>query len=114
PLYFIHSGGHTVHLNAESTGGLIHQVDGLVRKKAVGDVAVRKFHRSNDGRISDPDPMMDFVFFFKPAKNGDGIRHTGLTDEDRLKTSLQSLVFLNVLSVFIQGGGANTTQLSSS
>jgi hypothetical protein len=44
-------------------GAFVDQVDGLVRQKAVGDVAVREGGRGHDGRILDPDAVMDLVFF---------------------------------------------------
>ena len=33
--------GHAVDLDAQTAGGLVHKVDGLVGQEAVGDVAVR-------------------------------------------------------------------------
>ena len=38
-LHLIQLHGHGVQLDAELGGGLVHQVDGLVGQKPVGDVA---------------------------------------------------------------------------
>ena len=56
---------------------------------------------------------MYFVPFFQAAQNRNRIFDVRLTHKDNLKTPLQGSVFLDVLAVFVQGGGADRTQLAA-
>jgi hypothetical protein len=52
--------------------------------------------------------MMDLISLPETFENSYGLINSWLRDLDRLKTPLQCWVFLNVLSVFINGSGSNT------
>ena len=45
-----------VDLHADAAGGLIDQVDGLVRQLPIGDVAVRQLGRGDDRAVGDAHP----------------------------------------------------------
>ena len=79
---------HAVDLDAQTAGGLVHKVDGLVGQEAVGDVAVRQLGAGDDGGIGDAHAVMDLVLLLQAAKDGDGVLDRGLADHDRLETTL--------------------------
>ena len=62
--------GIDFHLDAGCR--FVDQIDCLVRKKAVGDVPMRKLRRSHDCRISDVHAVMQFVLLFQTAQDGNG------------------------------------------
>ena len=113
-LELIDVGRQRIDLDAQRCGGFVDQVDGLVGQEAVGDVAMRERGRGNDGRIFDAHAVMHFVFFFQAAKNRDGVFDVGLADEDDLEAAFERGVFLDVLAVFVERGGADGAQFSAS
>ena len=56
--------------------------------------------------------MEDFIPFFQAAQDGDGILHGRFGNHNRLETTLQGGIFFNVLTVFVQGGGTDTVELT--
>ena len=56
--------------------------------------------------------MVEFVFFFDAPQDRNGIGHVGFIDHDRLETTLQSLIFLDVFLVFFQRGGPNRVEFT--
>ena len=44
---------HRVHFGADHRAGLVHEVDGFVGQKAIGDVAVRQRDRGDEGVVLD-------------------------------------------------------------
>jgi len=92
---------------------LVHQVDGLVRQVAVGDVAVRQLGGGDEGAVGDVDVVMYLVALLQAAQDGDGVFHAGLAHQHLLEAALQRGVLLDVLAVFIQGGGADAAQLAA-
>ena len=44
---------HRIHFGADQRAGLVHEVDGLVGQKAIGDVAVRQRDRGDEGVVLD-------------------------------------------------------------
>ena len=112
-LLAIHFLGLGVDLHADPRGGLIHQVDGLVRQLPVGDVAVRQRRRRDDGGIGDLDAVMHGVAFLQPAQDRNRVLDTGLADEDLLEAPLQRGILLDVLAVFIERGRADAMQLAA-
>ena len=104
--------GHAVQFDPEPGGRLVDEIDGLVRQKPVADVAVGKGRGGDDGRILDPDAVMDLVAFLQTPENRDRILYGGLLDHDRLEPPFERRVLFDVFAVFIQGGGAHAAQLS--
>ena len=101
-----------VDFHADAAGGLVHQVDGLVRKVAVGDVAVGQRRRGNDRGIRDIHAMVHLVAFFQPAQDGNGILHGRLVHQHLLESPLQRGILLHVLAVLVQGGCADAVQFA--
>ncbi len=56
---------------------------------------------------------MGLVALLEPAQDADGVLDAGLIDKDRLETSLQRGVLLDVLAVLVQRGGADGVQLAT-
>ncbi len=102
-----------IHGHADARGGLVDQVDGLVRQEAVGDVAVRQGGGGDDGAVADAHPVVDFVFFLEAAQDRHRVLDGGFRDEDRLETTGQGRVLLDVLAIFIQRGGADAVQFAA-
>ena len=46
-------------------------------------------------------------------KDGDGVFDSGLLDKHWLEASLKGGIFLNVLAIFIECGGANATKFAA-
>lgn len=109
----VHHLGLGIHLDLDLGGRLVDEVDRLVGQEAVGDVAVAQFGRGHDGRVGDLDAVMQLVLFLQASQDGDGGLHARLAHQDLLEAALQRGVLLDVLAVFIQGGGAYAMQLAT-
>ena len=71
PLDDVQFSGHGVHLGADHGTGLVHQVDGLVRQEAVGDIAVGQGRGGNDSPVRDLDAVVHLVPLLESPENGD-------------------------------------------
>ena len=94
-------------LHPHARGGLVHQVDRLVRQKPVADIPHREPHRRVERLVRDRQPM---VLLQPRAQRGEdpaAFVRVRLQNADRLEPSLQSSVFLNVQTIFLQRGGAD-------
>ena len=105
--------GHRVDFDAQAARRLVHEVDRLVGKETVGDVAVGKLGRGHDGAVGDAHAVVDLVLFLQAAKDRDGVFHRGLADHDRLETTGERLVLLHVLAVLVERGRADGVQLAA-
>ena len=113
PLQLVDLGRHRVQLHAQARGGLVNQVNRLVRQETVGDVAVRERRRRDQRRVLDAHAVVDFVALLEPAQDRDGRLDARLRDQHRLEAPLQRGVFLDVLAVLVQRGGADGAQLAA-
>ncbi len=104
--------GHAVQFDPEVRGRLVDQVDGLVREKPVVDVTAGKGRGGDDGRVLDPDAVMNLVAFLQSPEDGNRILHRRLLDQDRLEPPLERRVFFDVLPVFVQSGRADAAQFA--
>ena len=102
---------HRFDLSAELGGGLVDQVDRFVGQKAVGDVAVGKDGGGDEGGILDADTVVDLVPFPQSTKDGNGVLHGGLLDEDGLEAAFEGSVLLDVFPIFVKGGGTDAVEL---
>ncbi|GBD15067.1 hypothetical protein HRbin25_00955 [bacterium HR25] len=105
-------GGHGLGLDDVLGGRLVHQVDGLVGEEAVGDVAVGEAGRRLQGLIGDLYLVVGLVAGPQGLEHLDGLLHRGLLHVDGGEAALQGGVFLYVLAVVVQGGGADAAQLA--
>ncbi len=113
PLQPIERLGLGVDLHADARRGLVDQVDRLVGKLAVGDVAVRQRGRGDDRRVGDVDTVMDLVALLQPAQDRDGVFDRGLIDQHLLEAPLQRGVLLDVLAILIERRRAYAMQLAA-
>lgn len=56
---------------------------------------------------------MDFVPLFEPPEDADRFADGGFFDDDGLESALQGFVFLDVESVFVEGGGTNAAKFTA-
>ena len=114
PLDLVNFRGKRIDLHAQSGGRFVHQVNRLVGKEPIRDVALRKHRRRDDGGVLDAHAVMHFVAFFQAAQNRDGIFHGRLADHHRLEAALERRILLDIFAVFVQRGGADRAQLAAS
>ena len=104
---------HRVDLQPQTRGGLVDQVDGLVGQETVGDVTHRQLHSRDDSLVQDTDVVVRLVTLLQATQDADGRSLVWFVDHDLLETTLQCLVLLEILLVFLQGGGTDSTQLAT-
>ena len=109
----VHLAGHTVHLGLYHGAGLIHKVDGLIGEEAVGDIAVGEGRGGDEGVVADLHAVEDLIPLFQAAQDGDGVLDGGFVHLHRLEAALEGGVFLDILAVLIQRGGADAVQLAA-
>ena len=83
--------------------GLIQQVDGLVGKEAVCDIALAHSDGLFAHVIGNLHPVVVLVIMRDAAENRDAVLDGGLIHRNRLEAALQRGVFFNVLAVFGKG-----------
>ncbi len=110
---FVQRLGLGIHLHAQAAGRLVHQVDGLVGKEAIRDVAMRQLRRRDDRGIGDAHAVVDFVFLLQAAQDRDSIFDGRLGDEHRLEAPSQCRVLLHMLAVLVESRGAHAMQLTA-
>ena len=99
---------HRIHFDAQLGRGFIDQVDRFIRQTPVGEIAVGKHRRRDQGGVGDLHPVMHLVLFLKAAQHRDGIFHRGLLDQDRLEAPLQGSIFFDIFAIFVDGRSAHT------
>ena len=102
-----------VDLHAQPAGGLVDQVDRLVRQEAGRDVPVRQGRRGDDRGVGDPDAVVHLVALLEPAQDADGVLDARLADEDLLEAALEGRVLLDVLAELVERRGADHAQLTA-
>ena len=100
-------GGLGVDLHPDPRGSLIDQV-------AIRDVALAERGGRHEGRVLDPDLVVDLVALLEPAEDRDRVLDRRLTDVHRLEAALECSILLDVLAVLVQRGGADGPQLAAS
>ena len=113
PLDLIQFLGLTLDLDLQLACSLINQVDCLIRKEPVGDVPVGKDCSSHKGIVLDTHTVVNLVAVLDSAQDGNGVLNRRFRGKYRLETSLQRLVFLDVLAVLIQCRGSNGMQFTT-
>ena len=113
PLDVVDLDRHAADLNLQRGAGFVDQVDGLIGQEAVGDVAMREHGGGHDGGILDAHAVVDLELLFEAAQNGDGVVDRRLAHQHGLETARQSGVFLDVLAVFGERGGADAAQFAA-
>jgi hypothetical protein len=104
---------HGVDLHPDPRGRLVHEIDGLVRQEAPGDVAMREDGCRHDCAVVDAHAVVHLVPFLEAPKDRDRILDAGLAHEHGLKTPLEGLVLLDVLAVLVESGGPDAAKLAT-
>ena len=112
-LQLVYGLGQRVQLHLQATGCLVDQVDGLVRQLPARNIAVREPRRRHQGTVADADPVVDLVAFLQAAQDRHRVVHGRLAHHHRLKPTLQRLVLLDALAVFVERRGADAAQIAA-
>src|SRR4051812_38072442 len=104
-------GGH--RLDAHARGGLVDEVDRLVRQLAVRDVAVRELGGRFERLVGDVHLVVLLVAVAQALEDLHGLVRRRLVDADLLEAPLQRGVALEVLAVLIQRRRADRLQLAT-
>ena len=107
--YFIQLFRDRITLHTQLGGSFVHQVNGLVRKETLRDVAVAQFYGSYDGIVLDANSVMIFITLLQSAQDADAAQYVGLVHHYRLETAFKRLVLLKIFLILVQGGGANAS-----
>lgn len=102
-----------VDLHADAAGGLVDQVDGLVRQLPIGDVAVRQLGRGDDRAVGDAHPVVHFIAFLEATEDGDGVFLARLVHQHLLEAALQRSILLDVLAILVEGSSTDAVQLAA-
>ena len=112
-LQIVQLAGHAFHFGFDHGAGFIHQVNGFIRQKTIGDIAVAQGGGGDQCGILNFNAVEHFIALFQATQNADGILHGGLVYLHRLETTLQSGVFFDILAIFVQRGGADAVQFAA-
>ena len=112
-LQLIDLDGCGVDLHAQAGGGLVDQVDRLVRQLPVRDVPVRQARGRHQRGVRDRDLVVRLVALLEAAQDRDGVLDAGLAHEHLLEPALQGGVLLDVLAVLVQRRRADHAQLAA-
>ena len=104
---------HGIQLRLNQSAGFIHQVNGLIRQETVGDITVGEGSGSYEGGVRDFHTVKYLITLFQTTQDRNGIFHRRLIHHNRLETTLQRRILLNVLTVLIQSGRADAVQLAT-
>src|SRR5450432_3216561 len=74
---------------------------------------MRKRGGGQDRGVLDAHAVMHLVAFLEAAKDGDGVGNGGLAHEYGLEAALEGGIFLDVLLVFVQGGGTDGAKFAA-
>ena len=105
--------GHAVGFEPADGRGLVHEVDRLIRQKAVGDVARGKLDGRGDRFVRNADAVVDLVLLFETAKHRDRILDRGLVHHDRLEAALERRILLDMALVLADGRRADGVKFAA-
>ena len=98
---------------AHTGGGLVDQVDGLVRQMSAGDVADRQVDSRLHRFIRDRHLVVLLIALTDAHEDLDRLLERGLLDHDRLEAALQGRVALDVFAIFVESRRTDALQFSS-
>ena len=105
--------GNAVHLDTQLGSSLVDEVNGLVGQETVADITLAQLHSCDDGIVLDTHLMVVLVTLLQTTQDGDCALLVGFVDHYNLETTLQCLVFLKVLLILVEGGGADAAQVAT-
>ena len=102
-----------VEFHTQVRGGLVDQIDGLVRQLTARNVPVRQRCGGDQRIIADCDLVVRLVFRGDTTQDRDGVFHARLADEHLLETTFERRILFDVFAVFVQRGRADQTQFAA-
>ncbi len=99
--------------DAHARPGLVDQVDRLVGKVAILDVAIGERRRREQGVVGDLATVMRLVAVAQAAQDLHGVVDRRLLDTDLLEAALQRCVTLEVLAVLVERRRPDRLQLAA-
>ena len=100
-LHFCSLLRHLIIAKLPSGCRLVNQIDRLVRQKTVIDIALRQLHCRLKRPVQDRHTVMLFIGRTKSLQNLECLLLGRFLDVHRLKTPLQSRIFLDIFPVFV-------------
>ena len=110
---FIQLCRHGIELRLDHCAGFIHEVDSLIRKETITDITVGKGCRRYKRGIGDLYAMINLITVLQSTKDRNRILDRRLINHNRLETTFQSRVLLNIFPVLIQSCRTDTVQLTT-
>ena len=99
--------------NTQASAGLVHQVNSLIRKESVRDVAVGQLGGGLDRSVGNDDAVVGLVAIAQTLEDAHGLFDAGLVNLHRLETTFKSRILFDVLTVLVAGGCADSLQLAA-
>ena len=112
-LQFVDLLGLRVELHTQVGGGLVDQVDGLVRQLTAGDVPVRQRGGSDQRVVADRDLVVRLIPLLQAAQDGNRVLDGRLAHVHLLESAFQRRILLHVLAVLVERGGADQAEFSA-
>ena len=110
---FIQLRRHGIELRLDHCTRFIHEVNGLIRKETVADITVGKSCRCYKRRIGDLYAVIDLITVLQSTKDRNRILDRRLINHNRLETTFQSRILLNIFPVLIQSCRTDTVQFTT-
>ena len=105
---FIQLRRHGIELRLDHCTRFIHEVDSLIRKETIADITVGKGCRCYKSGIGNLYAMINLITVLQSTKDRDRILDRRLINHNRLETTFQSRILLNIFPVLIQSRRTNT------
>src|SRR5256886_6922166 len=112
-LYFADFFGNSGLTQLDARAGFVDQVDGFVRKKTVGNVAVGKINGVAQRLVRVADSMEFFVALADALNHLHGLFFVRRGNFDRLETAFERAIFLHGLAVFSRSRRPNALNLAA-
>ena len=102
-----------IDLHADAGRRFVHDVDGLVRQVAVGNVPCRQFDRSLYSFVGDACLVEGFVTVAQAEEDSHGVVFRRFADQDGLEATGQGGIFFKVFLIFVDSRGADALQIAT-
>jgi len=113
PIQFLQFVWFGLLCKPQRAGGLVNQVDSLIRKEAVGDVSRSVDCCCDECSVGDANSMVNLVLWLETTKDRDGGLKRGLVDLHGLESALEGSVAFNVFAVLVWRCGSDELQATS-
>ena len=112
-LHLVELCWHGIHFCFDQRARFVHEVDGLIRKKAVRNITVRENRGSHQRIVFNLHAVVYLVALLQATQDGNALLYRRCIRHHRLETALQCCILLNILAVLIQRCRADAVELAS-